>query len=66
MSMFKKRRKHSVDEENGEEAEAYPGGLAKGGSKYYCLLDLFSKVQWVLVELVPLSAVMHSHSNYYM
>jgi len=49
--------------------EAYLGGLyQKGGSNYYCLLDLLSKVQWVLVEnsvLVPLPSVMHSHSRYY-
>jgi len=48
--------------------EAFPGGLyQKGGSNFYCLVDLLSKVQWFLVEnsvLVPLSAVMHYHSIY--
>ena len=41
--------------------------VLEGGSNYYCLLDLLSKVQWVLVQnsvLVLLSAVMHSHSSY--
>jgi len=47
--------------------EACP--LEEGGSNYYCLLDLLSKIEQVLIEnsvLVPLSAILHSHPNYYL
>jgi len=49
------------------------GGLPRrpvlgGGSNYTSLLALLRTVRWVLIEnsvLVPLSAIMQSHSNYY-